>query len=236
MIPVNVSSETPTTGASNRPARISSTRTQKDVPNTNVVARREDIDRGYGDPQPMTAPVRPTYQAIVDQALNVTGASSAWLLRSTDDGLVVSATAGLAAREGTLHQVIDATGAKGFALSSGQPVALLPPPNDPANDGAAGFPGVPTSVLAAPCGIEIVLGVLELADKDAGKPFTFDDIGAVSALAAIAGAAMTEHEGAPPDVASPAELATELERLASESPRRYADTARVIESLLAPGA
>ncbi len=184
----------------------------------------------------MTASARPTYQAIVDQAIAATDASTGWLLRSTDDGLVIAAAAGLAARDGVVGQVMQATGAQGFALSSGQPVALMPPPNDPANDGAAGYPGVPTSVLAAPCGTELVLGVLELADKEAGKPFTFDDIGAASALATIAGAAMTEDEGTPVDVVSPRELAAELERLASENPRRYADTARVIESLLGQGA
>ena len=184
----------------------------------------------------MTTFVRPTYQAIVEQAMTATGASTAWLLRATADGLVVAATAGQATRDGVVGQTIDATGAQGYALSSGQPVALMPPPNDPANDGAAGFPGVPTSVLAAPCGEESVVGVLELADKSDAKPFTFDDIGAVSALASIAGAAMSEDDGTSLDVVSPTELAGELERLAAENPRRYADTAKVIESLLGQGA
>jgi GAF domain-containing protein len=184
----------------------------------------------------MTASVRPTYQAIVDQAMAATGASTGWLLRSTDDGLVVAATAGKATAGNLLGEGVIPTGAQGYVLSSGQPVALMPPPNDPANDGAAGFPGVPTSVLAAPCGDESVLGVLELADKSAAKPFTFDDIETASALAVIAGAAMTEDDGTALDVVSPAELAAELQRLASESPRRYADTARMIESLLGQGA
>lgn len=184
----------------------------------------------------MTVSVRPTYQAIVDQAIEATGASTAWLLRATADGLTVAATAGRAVKEAAVGQTIDPTGAQGYVLSSGQPVALMPPPNDPANDGAAGFPGVPTSVLAAPCGDESVLGVLELADKSAATPFTFDDIGAVGALASIAGAAMSEDGGVPLDVVSPAELAGELERMALENPRRYADTARVIESLLGQGA
>ena len=131
-----------------------------------------------------------------------------------------------------------ATGAQGFALSSGQPVALLPPPNDPANDGAAGFPGVPTSVLAAPCGVDVVLGVLELADKEAGKPFTFDDIGTISALAVIAGAAMTEDDS--DDSLRPSCHLANSQPSWPASPRRarsrYADTARVIESLLGPGA
>lgn len=184
----------------------------------------------------MTASVRPTYQAVVDQAIAATSAATAWLLRSTPDGLVVAAAAGQAAEDATVGRTIVATGAQGYVLSSGQPVALMPSPNDPANDGAAGFRGVPTSVLAAPCGDETVLGVLELADKAAAKPFTFDDIDAIGALASIAGAAMSEDDGTVSDVASPSEIASELQRLASENPRRYADTAKVIESLLGQGA
>lgn len=184
----------------------------------------------------MSATVRPTYQAIVDQASAVTGAGTAWLLRATGDGLVVAATAGSAAQRRLLGSIIVPTGAQGYVLSSGQPVALMPQPTDPANDGAAGHPGVPTSVLAAPCGNETILGVLELAAKPSSKPFTFDDIEAVSALASIAGAAFSEDDGTALDVVSPAELATELERLAASDPARYADTARVIESLLGQGA
>lgn len=178
----------------------------------------------------MTASVRPTYQAIVDQAVAATGAASAWLLRSADGGLVVAATAGVART--AIGSPVVATGAQGYVLSSGQPVALMPQPNDAANDGAAGYPGVPSSVLAAPCGTDVVVGLLELAAKDGSSPFSFADIEAVSTLAAVAGAAIAEDDGTTYDVASPAQLATELERLAADNPGRYADTARVIESLL----
>lgn len=184
----------------------------------------------------MTTSVRPVYQAIVDQALAATESQTGWLLRATDDGLVVAATAGLAATHASLGSVITPTGAQGYVLSSGQPVALMPQPTDPANDGAGGHPGVPTSVLAAPCGEESMLGLLELAAKEAAKPFTFADIDVAAMLASIAGAAMAEDDGTPLDVASPAQLAGELERLAAANPTRYADTARVIESLLGQGA
>ena len=184
----------------------------------------------------MTASVRPTYQAIVDQALAATGAETAWLLMTTPDGLVVMATAGLASQSGAIGSLITPTGAQGYVLSSGQPVALMPQPTDPANDGAAGYPGVPTSVLAAPCGEEDVLGLLELAGKSSASPFTFSDIEAVSTLAFIAGAAISEDDGTTIDVASPVQLAGELERMAVEDPGRYANTARVIESLLGQGA
>lgn len=184
----------------------------------------------------MTTSVRPTYQAIVDQAVAATGASSGWLLTVVDDGLVVAATAGLARQNASLGALVVPTGAQGYVLSSGQPVALMPQPSDEANASAGGFPGVPTSVLAAPCGDETILGVLELAAKEAAQPFTFDDIEAVSALAAVAGAAISEDDGIREDIVSPAQLAGELDRLAVEDPRRYADTARVIESLLGHGA
>lgn len=180
----------------------------------------------------MVMSVRPTFQAIVDHATSATGASSAWLLAVVGDGLQVIATAGLASGNTTIGTVITPTGAQGYVLSSGQPAALMPQPNNLANDGAAGFPGVPISVLAAPCGDETVLGVLEVAEKEGAAPFTFDDIDAVAVLASIAGAALSEESVAADEVSSPGELAAELTRLATQSPARYADTARIIESLL----
>ena len=47
MTPVNVSSETPTYGASSRPARISSTRTLPDATNTSAPANRAFIAGTY---------------------------------------------------------------------------------------------------------------------------------------------------------------------------------------------
>ncbi len=179
----------------------------------------------------MTATVRPTYQTIVDQALAVTGAGSAWLARATGDGLVVAAVAGLAPPSAA-GAPLDPQGARGYVLSSGQPVVLMPQPDDPANVGAAGYPGVPGSVLAAPCGDEWVVGVLELATRDGADPFSFADIEAIAPLAAVAGAAMTEDRGPAPEVASPAQLAGALERLAADEPSRYAETAQLIESLI----
>jgi GAF domain-containing protein len=185
----------------------------------------------------MAAYVRPTYQAVVNEALNATGASTGWLLAVAEGGLRILATSGLAAGNGvTVGSVITPTGAQGYVLSSGQPAALMPQPSDPANDGAAGYPGVPGTVLATPCGEDSVLGVLELADKEGATPFTFADIEAVAALAAVAGAAMLEGDDAQVDVATPRQLAADLERLAARSPRRYADVARMIESLLGQGA
>lgn len=185
---------------------------------------------------PMATPVRPTLQAIVDQALRTTGASTGWLLAVADDALRVVAAAGAAAEQDLVGRTVSPTGARGYVLSSGQPAALMPQSGDSANDGAGGFVGIPTSVLAVPCGDEAALGVLELADKASALPFTFDDIDALAVLASVAGAALLEQDVVPVDVVSPAELAAELERLANRDPRRYADAARMIESLLGQGA
>ena len=180
----------------------------------------------------MIASVRPTYQAVVDQAVAVTGAISAWLLGAIDNDLMVLATAGTASTYDCIGKYITPTGAQGYVLSSGQPATLIPPVGDTSNRGAAGCHGVPRSVLAAPCGTDTIYGVLELADKVNHEPFSFEDIEAVSTLAAVAGAALSEDDTGPIDVVSPHQLTSQLERLASGNPRRYADTARLIESLL----
>ena len=184
----------------------------------------------------MSSAVRPTLQAIVEQSLRATGATTGWLLAVDGDSLQVVAAAGLASERDPVGRVVTPTGAQGYVLSSGQPAALMPQPSDPANDGAAGFPGVPTSVLAVPCGDDAAVGVLELAEKAGAAPFTFDDIEALAVLASVAGAALVEQEVVSVDVASPAELGVELERLAARDPRRYADVARMVESLLGQGA
>ncbi|MEM9130917.1 MAG: hypothetical protein AAF962_11930 [Actinomycetota bacterium] len=179
----------------------------------------------------MPGAVRPTLQAIVNQAVAATGASSGWLLAVGADDLEVVATAGGTHAE-HIGRRFAATGAQGYVLSSGQAAALLPQPDDPANVGAGGFDGVPPSVVAVPCG-EDAVGVLELVDKADGLPFTFADIEAVSGLAAVAAAAMTEQSGGVPNApASPAELAADLRHLAERDPARYADTARLVQALL----
>ncbi|MCP3987876.1 MAG: GAF domain-containing protein [Actinomycetia bacterium] len=176
--------------------------------------------------------MRPTYQAIVDQALRTTGASTGWLLAVTGSTMRVVAAAGLAAEYDLIGSELTPTGAQGYVLSSAQPAALMPQPNDPANNGAAGFPGVPTSILAVPCGDDAPIGVLELAGKADAGPFTFDDIESLATLASVAGAALTEGDDTSTSIATPAELATGLERLATIDPSRYAQAAGLIESLL----
>lgn len=184
----------------------------------------------------MTSQVRPTYQAIIDAAVTATDASSGWLLATEPDGLRVMSISGSTAGQTALGTLVEPTGAKGFVLSSGQPTALMPQPTDTANNGAAGAAGVPASVLAAPCGDEDVVGVIEVAGKAGGLAFGFDDIDALSGLALVASAALAESGHAHVEVAPPAALARELEQLAQHDPGRYASLAQVIEALLGIGA
>jgi GAF domain-containing protein len=204
----------------------------------------------------MSNQARPTLQAVVDQAVLATAASSGWLLDARTSELRVLAVAGSAAggngqpqhRPPVSHgqaaasgepngaavgRVLTPTGARAYVLSSGQPAALLPQPDDRANEGAGGFPGVPPSILAVPCGDDAV-AVLEVVDKSGGQSFTFADIAAVSGLAAVAAAALSEGDegGSAAAPAAPADLAAGLESLAISDPARYRDTARLIETLL----
>lgn len=184
-------------------------------------------------------PVRPTLQAVVDQACRATGAACGWLLLVEPAGLRVAATAGAASGRGLEGSLVAATAVQRYALSSGQPAALLPPPGDPASVGAGGHPATPGALLVMPCGGDPVPAVLELADKRDGVPFDLDDLTRISILAAVAAAALTEHhdgaaagEVAPP---SPSVLSDALHQLARLDPARYRATARIVAAALAAG-
>lgn len=176
---------------------------------------------------------RPPYQAIVDAAINATGASSAWLLADREDeGLMVIATAGQAAAHQQIGAIIQARGAKAYVLAAGQPTALLPQPGDTANADGGGAPGIPPSLLAVPCGDEDIVAVLEVSGKSGGATFGFDDINALSGLAQVAAAMVLERSDAVRSVAAPAQLGAELASLAQRLPSRYEHVAQVIEALL----
>lgn len=183
----------------------------------------------------MTTQTRPTYQALIEAAVSATEAETGWLLAAHVDGLRVMAAAGGASGSAEVGSVVDAAGARGFVLSSGQPTALMPQGSDTANSGAGGGVGIPGSVLAAPCGEEQIVGVIEVAGKARGEAFDFADIEALSGLAMIADAALTEGNDVVLDVPSPAHLGRELENLAGRDPGRYAAMANMIESLLGAG-
>jgi hypothetical protein len=127
---------------------------------------------------------------------------------------------------------VDARGARGFARASDQPTALMPAPSDESNRGIGGWAGVPPSLVVAAGGD----AVLEVAGKDGGGAFTFDDLEALASLAHIAGAAVDDHDDGVDDVPGPAELGALLQRLAQLDPTRYRSVARVIDALLTSGA
>ncbi len=181
----------------------------------------------------MTATARPTLDAIVTAAVDVTAATVGWLLMIDDDELLVVAAAGGESPQLRVGRRIPVTGTAGFVISSEQPAAIDTPPSDTSNAGAGGLDGNPAGVLAAPCGNDDVIGVLEVARPEGSSPFTVDDIEEVTLLARVAGAALEEIEDRVAEVPSPAELARELERLATTDAPRYAAVARMIEAVLA---
>lgn len=133
----------------------------------------------------MSEPIRPTYQALVDAAVDVSGAARGWLLRLDGDGLVVTAAAGGERANDRVGIRRPLEGTAGYVAISGQPAALQIRGEDEANRGAGGSDDLPNSILAAPCGADEVLGVLEVVDAASGS-FGFDEVEVVSLLADIA--------------------------------------------------
>ncbi len=181
--------------------------------------------------QSTTEPPRPTYQAIVQAAVEATGSAGGWLLAVGEGAFTVLAVHGHDGRANDrIGAQVAADGAAGFVATSGQPAAMQISADDADNIGAGGGVGTASAILAVPCGSEEVIGVVELVDPAAGA-YSFDDVEVVSMLADVAGAAMTETgTGSTPP--SPASLALGLERLAAGDAGRYAAVARAVESLL----
>lgn len=172
---------------------------------------------------------RPALDVVVSEAVATTSASTGWLVVVSDGRAVVTAMYESAPE--TLGSTVALEGARGFALATGQPSALMPSPGDASNHGIGGYQGVPPSLLVAPGGEGRV--VLEVAAKAGGGAFTFDDIEALSSYAAIAEAILAGSADAPgPDATPPARLGAELAALAATDPARYREVATVIELLL----
>ncbi len=178
-----------------------------------------------------TAPVDRTLQVLLDEAVGVTRAATGLLLRVGAEGLVVVATSGPVPAGTGVGAVVAATGPRGFALSAGQPTALVPSAADASAAGIGGGTGVPASLLVAPAG---EVGALELADTTRGA-FTFDDIETASAFATVAAAGMEASGTLRRPAVPPARLGAELTALAGQDPDRYGDVARLVEALLATG-
>jgi len=171
---------------------------------------------------------------ILREAGAVTAAGQGWILEPKGDELEVVAAIGAGDLVG--RRVPAEGGTAGYVLASGQPVAMMPRPDDPASQaGVVGLLGLsPSSVLCVPCAHDDdVLGVLELVDK-AGGAFSFDDVELSTVLANIAGSALREQ--GPAFSARPAdELAGELRQLSATDPAAYVRVATVLEALLARG-
>ena len=159
-----------------------------------------------------------------------------WLLVHEDDDLRVVAAAG--DQPGTLIGLTTPAGegSAGFVVASGQPLALTGHGDERLRQGMAARIGRElSSVLSVPCvSNATVVGALELADKEGGEAFSFDDVELVTLLAGIAGVVMAQVTQRP-DVPSPRDLAGELERLAAADPERYGAVAPVISALLSHG-
>ncbi len=171
---------------------------------------------------------------IVAAAVDVTAATVGWLLRVDGDELVVVAAAGGDAPGARVGRRVPVAGTAGFVVTSGQPAAIESPPADESNLGAGGLDGNPAGVLAAPCGDEDVVGVLEVARPAGSDPFTIDDIEELTLLARVAGAALEAGDESAA-VPSPAELGRELAALAAGHPARYAAVARMLDAVLGQG-
>lgn len=175
----------------------------------------------------------PVVRAVLDAALDTTGASAGWVLAVAGARLEAVAVAGLASGDALVgaHVALGA-GTAGFVASTGNPLALTGASDDVRlTDGFVALTGRhPASVLCVPClGGDDVTGVIELVD-DADGRFGFDDVEVVTVLARVAAAALSaDHRRQVPD---PASLGTRLQHLARTDPGRYAGVALTIEALL----
>ncbi len=173
---------------------------------------------------------RPALQVLVEEAVTATAAASGWLLAIEGGRATVAAAAG-GAHPAAVGTSVTLDGSRGYALAAGQPTALVPDPSDTSHAGIGGHDGVPPSLLVAPGGEG--RAVLEVAAKQGGGAFTFDDIEVLSSYAAIAEAVLAgTSPGTGPAVASPARLGAELAALADADAHRYREVAHVVELLL----
>jgi signal transduction protein with GAF and PtsI domain len=189
---------------------------------------------GPGGPGPEVAG-DPVVRAVLDAAVDSTGASAGWVLAVAGSRLHAVAVAGIGGDALVGAHVALGAGTAGFVASSGNPLALSGASGDARlADGFVALTGLkPASVLCVPCvGGTDVAGVIELvADTDGA--FGFDDVEVATVLARVAAAALASgRRTAPPQ---PAALATRLEHLARADPARYAGVAAAVDALLPRG-
>lgn len=178
----------------------------------------------------------PVVRAVLDAAVDSTGASAGWVLAVAGSRLHAVAVAGIRSGDSLVgaHVALGA-GTAGYVASSGNPLALSGASGDARlADGFVALTGLqPASVLCVPCvGGTDVAGVIELvADTDGA--FGFDDVEVATVLARVAAAALASGgRSSPPQ---PAALAARLEHLARADPARYAGVAVAVDALLPRG-
>jgi GAF domain-containing protein len=178
----------------------------------------------------------PVVRAVLDAAVDSTGASAGWVLAVAGSRLRAVAVAGIGSGDALVgaHVALGA-GTAGYVATSGNPLALSGASGDARlADGFVALTGLrPASVLCVPCvGGADVAGVIELvADTDGA--FGFDDVEVATVLARIAAAALASgHRAAPPP---PATLGARLEQLARADPARYAGVAAAVDAMLPRG-
>lgn len=181
---------------------------------------------------------RPVLQAIITAAVDATAAGAGWLATVVDDELAAVAVASV--EPALVDRVLWrrtplGSGVASMVVQSGQPVALRAAGDAVLDNWAAELLGRdPDAVVCVPChDDDVPVGVLQLVDKVGGGPFSFDDVEIATLLAPIAGAALAEGAGAAARLASPAQLGTDLGRLADADPTRYAAVAQAVAALVA---
>jgi len=181
---------------------------------------------------------RPLLQTIVRSAVEATGARLGWLAVVVDatELAVIAAAGEIDVVERVLWQrTAVGRGSASYVIQTGQPVALRPQEGGSSDDWAAEMLGrQPESIVCVPChGEDQAIGALQLIDKVDGSSFSFDDIELAVVLAQIAGAAAAETTGGAVAVPSPAQLSSDLTRLADADPTRYVAVAQALSALVA---
>lgn len=178
-----------------------------------------------------------TMHVVCESAVDATGAALGWLAVLSGDFVAVVAAAGAdseAAAGLVGRQIPRDSGAVGYVLQSGQPIAVQPAGKAGGDHGATELLGrTPQSLVAVPCATATdPIGVLQVIDKFGSPGFTFDDVEVISLLGTVAGAALADAGAVAEEVPSPSQLAAALTALADSDPGRYARVAPVLESLL----
>lgn len=178
--------------------------------------------------------MNPVLDAVLRSAAEATGATAGWLVGVDGRELVVMSATGSVGVQLVGRRIPSGMGAVGYAVASGQPLALTPNADDPRldDDLLREVPGPTTAVLCVPCGGEdAVHGALQLVNKAGGGSFDFDDVELATLLAGIAGTAI-ESADAGPAAPTPQQLFGELARFADSDPAGYAAVARLVGALL----